>query len=82
MEPTGESSDPLHRPPPDTLVSITLPEDGDELPHQSELLEQVCNERMEMRPKAPVRPGDNDDDDIWLERAGRHSRRDTFLLFT
>lgn len=71
-----DNDDPL-RPPPDTLVSITLPEDGDELSHQSELFEQVCNERMEMRPKAHVRPGDNDDDDIWLERAGRHSSDNT-----
>ncbi|EFX89814.1 hypothetical protein DAPPUDRAFT_310134 [Daphnia pulex] len=54
------------RPPPETLVNIALPEDGDELTQQSEeLFEQVCNERMQTRQKA-VDGDDAEDNETWL----------------
>lgn len=46
-------------------MNIALPEDGDELNQQSELFEQVCNERMQTRQKA-VDGDDAEDNETWL----------------
>jgi hypothetical protein len=47
-------------------VNIALPEDGDELTQQSELFEQVCNERMQTRQKAVGGDDDAEDNETWL----------------
>jgi len=72
-----QDNDDQLRPPPDTLVSITLPEDADELSHQSQMFEQVCNERMQMRPKNHGEEEDENEDEIWLERGGQLSSENT-----
>ena len=58
------------RPPPETLINIALPEDGDELTQQSELFEQVCNERMQTRQEA-VEGDDAEDNETWLQSTRR-----------
>jgi hypothetical protein len=63
------------------LVSITLPEDADELSHQSQMFEQVCSERMQMRPKNHGEEDDDNEDEIWLERGGRLSRYGKMMRF-
>jgi len=58
------------RSPPKVLVNIALPEDAEELSQQSDMFEQVCNERMHFRQKDDSDA--NDDDEVWLQR-GNHS---------
>ena len=52
-------------------MNIALPEDAEELSQQSDMFEQVCNERMHFRQKDDSDA--NDDDEVWLQR-GNHSR--------
>ena len=61
------------RPPPETLVNIALPEDGEELSQPSELFEQVCNERMQTRQKASE-DEDAEDNGTWTDSGRRRSR--------
>nr|SVE90840.1 EOG090X0FVK [Daphnia sinensis]SVE92089.1 EOG090X0FVK [Daphnia sinensis] len=71
----NDSEDQL-RPQPETLANIALPQEGDELTQQSELFEQVCNERMHTRPKTLNDDGDDDDDEdneTWLQSRRRSS---------
>jgi len=62
------------RSPPKALVNIALPEDAEELSQQSDLFEQVCNERMQFHQKGGTADGndDEDDDEVWLQR-GKNS---------
>nr|SVE73885.1 EOG090X0FVK [Daphnia atkinsoni] len=61
------------RTPPETLVNIALPQDGDELTQQSELFEQVCNERMHT-PSKTIEDDDNaEDSETWLQNRRRSS---------
>ena len=52
-------------------MNIALPEDGDELTQQSELFEQVCNERMQTRQKAVDGDEDAEDNETWLQSTRR-----------
>lgn len=63
-------------PPPETLVNISLPDDGDELTQQSELFEQVCNERMQMRSKSDNLNEEDvtEGNETWMLNERRHSR--------
>lgn len=62
------------RSPPKVLVNIALPEDAEELSQQSDLFEQVCNERMQFHQKDDTADAnDEDDDEVWLQR-GKNSR--------
>ncbi|XP_045031447.1 serine/threonine-protein phosphatase 6 regulatory subunit 2-like isoform X3 [Daphnia magna] len=68
----NDSEDQL-RPQPETLANIALPQDGDELTQQSELFEQVCNERMHTRPKTLDGDDDAEDNETWLQSRRRSS---------
>lgn len=59
-------------------MNIALPEDADELTHQSELFERVCNERMEMRTKSNSATGG--DESGWMESERRRSSENTSTI--
>lgn len=57
-------------------MNISLPDDGDELTQQSELFEQVCNERMQLRSKSDNLNEDDatEGNETWMQNERRLSR--------